>query len=385
MRDASRRDFLTLLAGVPFLIALPSGLVVAATLRIRQLRHWTAPDHTRIVLDLDAPQRFETRLFTDGEPRLVVEIPGAELPEGLEELTVPIDDGLIRRVVARKLGGSLLFRIELLRAAEFSAFPLAPNAGGDAHRIVVDVRKSLTNEEQRAQEREVEAVRKSGDVVVAIDAGHGGNDPGCIANRVVEKDVALQVARLLAGILGGRAGLRPVLTRDKDYFVPLPRRQQIARKFGASVFVSIHANSAASPAARGIEIFFVSLQGAQDKAARELVDRENAADLVGGVAPERVQTPVLDILVDLKQNATIRRSERLGEMMMRRMEQMSGAESRGLKQGPLAVLKSIDAASVLVELGFVTNRKDAALLRDADHQRRCAQQIAAGVEDFLKT
>lgn len=385
MRDASRRDFLTLLAGLPFLIALPSGRIVAASLRVRQLRHWTAPDHTRIVLDLDAPQRFETRMFAEGEPRIVVEIPGAELPEGLEELSVPVEDGLVQRVHARKLGGSLLIRVELVRVAEFSAFPLPPNAGGNAHRIVIDVRKSWTQDEQRAQERELEAVRQSGDVVVAIDPGHGGNDPGCLGNQVVEKDVALQVSRHLAGILAAKRGIRPVLTREKDYFVPLPRRQQIARKFGANVFVSIHANSANSTAARGTEIYFVSLQGAQDKAARELVDRENAADLVGGVAPDRVQTPVLDILVHLKQTTTIRRSERLGELMLQRMEQLAGSESRGLKQGPLAVLKSIDAASVLVELGFVTNRKDAALLRDPNFLRLCATQIAVGIDDYLKS
>jgi N-acetylmuramoyl-L-alanine amidase len=377
--DLSRRTFLTLVAGVPILLALPSGLVLAATLRVRKLRHWSAPDHTRIVIELDAAGRFETRTYTDPD-RVVVEIPGARA----DAFEVPVDDGLVRSLSVTTLGGSVLVRVVLARAADYAAFPLAPNAASEQHRIVLDVRKRLTAAESQAQEREVETVRESGDVVVAIDAGHGGNDPGCSGHDLVEKEITLAVARQFADALGGRPRLRPLLTRQRDYFVPLGQRQKIAQRYGAKLFVSIHCNAAASLTARGSEVFFVSLQGAADKAAKELVDRENAADLVGGVAPQEVQTPLVDILVNLKQNDAMRRSERLGEMMLRRLEQVPGNESRGLKQGPLAVLKSITCPSVLVELGFVTNRQDARLLADRAGQRHYAQEMAASIDEYLR-
>jgi len=383
--ETSRRSFLTLLASFPILVTLPSGLLRAATLRLRQVRHWTAPDHTRLVIELDAPTRFSTRLLDDEgtASRLVIEIPTAVLPEGLGEMTVPVNDGLVKQVHAYVLGQSLLLRVELERAAEYDAFPLAPDAGGISARVVVDVRRKWSDVERDQQQREVEAVRKSGDVIVAIDAGHGGNDPGCIGHGVIEKDVALAVARQLAAVLAGRPRLRTVLTRDKDYFVPLARRQQIARGYGAQIFVSIHANAAPSPTARGPEVFFVSLQRAAARAERELIDRENAADRVGGVTAEQVGSPVLDILVNLKQSSAMRRSERLGECVLKHMADLPGGEDRGLKQGPLAVLKSIDAASVLVELGFVTNKNDAVLMRDPAMHRRYARQIGTAVDDFI--
>jgi N-acetylmuramoyl-L-alanine amidase len=374
-----------LLASFPILVVLPSGLVRAATLRLRQVRHWTAPDHTRLVIELDAATRFSTRLLSDAgtASRLVIEIPAAVLPDGRGEMSVPVGDGLVKQVHAYVLGQSLMLRVELEQRAEYDAFPLAPDSAGASARIVVDVRRTWSDAERSQQEREIEAVRRSGDIVVAIDAGHGGNDPGCLGHGIIEKDVALSVARQLATALAGRPRLRTILTRDRDYFVPLGRRQQIARRYGAHVFVSIHANSAPSPSARGPEVFFVSLQGAADRAAKELVDRENAADLVGGVASEQVRTPVLDILVDLKQKSAIRRSERLGECVLKQMAELPGGEDRGLKQGPLAVLKSIDAASVLVELGFVTNKQDAGLMRDPAMHRRYARQMARAVDDYL--
>ena len=375
----SRRSLLTFLASVPLWVALPGGRLLAATLRVRQLRHWSAPDHTRVVLDLDAEAHFDTRLLHEPE-RLLVEIRGGEIARPQR---IPVQDGLVRTLSIEPSPGGVLVQVVLEREAGYAAFPLPPNAGSRSHRIVLDVLKRLTETEKRAQEREVEQVRQSGDVVIAVDAGHGGNDPGCVGRDLVEKEVALDVARRLAAILDSHPGRRSVLTRGRDYFVPLAQRPQFARRFGAQVFVSIHANSAASSSARGSEVYFLSLQAAADKAARDLVDRENAADLVGGVPPERIQEPLVEILMNLKQNDTIRRSERLGELVLRRLEQVPGGESRGLKQGPLAVLKSFASPSVLVELGFVTNARDARLMRSPAALQRYAAQLAVGIEDYL--
>jgi N-acetylmuramoyl-L-alanine amidase len=361
-------------------VAFPSGLA-AATPRIRSFRHYTAPDHTRVVIELDAAARFVApRPCADGRC-VVIEIPGVDA----DPFRLPVQDGVVDAIeVLVPVRGTTVVRVTVMRDIDYVAFPLAPNAGGGGHRIVLDLNKRLTAAERSAEERHVESIRQSGDVVVAIDAGHGGNDPGCSGNGVTEKDVALDVALLCAAALSRRPRFRAVLTRDKDYFVPLGRRQQIAQKFGAQVFVSIHCNSARRPTARGGEVFFVSLEGAADKAAKELIDRENAADLVGGVPPGMVETPLVGILVNLKQNQVMRQSEKLAEVVLRRLEQVQGGEIRGLRQGPLAVLKSISCPSVLVELGFVTNRRDARMLADHATKETYARQLAAAIEEYVR-
>ncbi len=376
--ELSRRHFLGLLVALPVWVALPSGVVVAATLRVRRMRRWSAPDHTRLVVELDAPAQFATRAYPD--QRVVVEILGAQCAD-FEAL---VDDGLVHRIVFENTATSVLMRVELVRDADFTAFPLAPNAGGEQHRIVLDLRKTLTADEKTAQEREEESVRKSGDIIVAIDAGHGGNDPGCSGNGLAEKDVALDVAKLVAGAIESRPRMRAVLTRQRDYFIPLGQRQEIARRYDARVFMSIHLNSAASASARGSEVFFLSLKGAADKAARELEDRENAADQVGGVPKGEEVQPIVDILWNMKQNQAMRESQRLGEAVLDKLEALPGNDSRGLKQGALAVLKSIACPSVLVELGFITNKRDAQMLRNSASQRRYAESLTAGVEQFVR-
>ena len=195
-------------------------------------------------------------------------------------------------------------------------------------------------------------MRKSGDFIIAIDAGHGGNDPGCLGNRLVEKDVALDVARSLAAAIEAKPRMRAVLTRSKDYFVPLGRRQVIAKQFDADIFVSIHCNSAESATARGVEGFGVSLQGAADKGPPRTRRSRERRRPRGGRSARGDQKPLLDILYNLKLNESMRRSERLGEPCCP-ARAASRRRRRVAQTGPLAVLKSISCPSVLVELGFV--------------------------------
>lgn len=379
----TRRDFLTLLGTIPLVVTLPSGLVLAAAMRITRSRYWTAPDHTRIVIELDGATSIQTLPESATGGRLVdVRIADAELASGRERL--PIQDGVVDRVeIDNQSDGSVRVRVVLQRDSDPTVFQLPPADRGAPHRIVIDVTPRLSDAERQAQQRQVESVRDSGDTVVAFDAGHGGSDPGCMANRVTEKEVALEVAQKCAKAVVKRSGMRAILTREKDYFVPLGRRQEIARKYGASVFVSIHCNSARNASARGSEVFFLSLQGAADKAAKELVDRENAADTIGGVPPGEEKTALVDILWNLKQNEAMRRSERLGEIVLDQLGKVPGGEVRNLKQGPLAVLKSITGASVLVELGFVTNARDARMLKDAATKQEYADRLVGAVDRFL--
>ncbi len=357
---------------------LPSGLVQASRVRILGLRHWLEPhDSKRLVLDLDAQADFTERVFDD-PPRLVLRLPGAGLMQPLVQTWS--GDSLVERMEAREGPEGVEITIEFSRAATAEVFHQAPS-GDKGHRLVVDLAPRLTPAERAAQEERVRAVRESGDRIVAIDPGHGGEDPGTVYGRLQEKDIALAVGRLLQQQIGTRPGLRGVLTRSSDHFIPLDKRQEIARQYGADLFVSVHVNSARRTQARGAEVFFLSLAGSEDKAARELVDRENAADLVGGVPADQVNAPLVDILMDMTRNQTMKDSEKLAEVLLQHLGRVESAAVRGVKQGPLAVLKSIDKPSVLVELGFITSKADRGLLVKA--QRAYASRLADGILDYL--
>ncbi|UCE03990.1 MAG: N-acetylmuramoyl-L-alanine amidase [Candidatus Latescibacterota bacterium] len=379
----SRRSILQFLSTIPLMVTLPSGLLAAARIRVRAFRHWPDPEKTRLVFDLDAESRFETNVERDPN-HVVLTLHGAEL-----RTTEPIDrtfpdDPRVLQLRAQQRADAVEIHVELTRAAELNAFHLPPNTAGRSYRIVLDIVPRLSAAEQARREASILEVRESGDVIVGIDPGHGGEDPGTVWGRSLrEKEIALEVGRLLSEQLRRHPGVRPVLTRDADYFVSLGRRPALARRYGAQLFVSLHVNAARSRAARGAEVFFLSLQGAEDKAARELVDRENAADLVGGVPPDQVDEPLVDILMDMTRNHTMKDSERLAEVLLQQLHRVSGAAIRGIKQGPLAVLKSIDVPSVLVELGFFTNTDDRKLLGNARAQKQYAEEMARGIIDFL--
>jgi N-acetylmuramoyl-L-alanine amidase len=374
----TRRDTLQLLACVPLALCLPSGLLRAATVRLLAMREWLEdPENKRLVLDLDAEARFGTRLL-ENPPRLLLSIRDAELEEPLQRR---FSDAVLRAIAAARGDAGVEVVLEMAPGARADVF-YQPPSGGRGHRIVIDIAPALSAGEQARREAQVRAVRDSGDKIVAIDPGHGGEDPGTVHGRLREKHIALSVAHALATQLSSRAGLRPVLTRRGDYFVPLHRRQAIARQYGAHLFVSLHVNAAPTKA-RGAEVFFLSLQGSEDKAARELVDRENAADLVGGVPPDQVNAPIVDILMDMTRNHTMQDSERLAEVLLERLGRVQGGTVRGVKQGPLAVLKSIDKPSVLVELGFITSGDDRSLLGDAGTHRAYARHLADGIAAYL--
>jgi N-acetylmuramoyl-L-alanine amidase len=379
----SRRSLLQFLTSIPLIVALPSGLLAAARVRVQALRHWPDPEKTRLVFDLDGESTFETRVEQDAH-RVVLTVRGAELHTSKPiDRTFPEDPRLLQLRV-RQRQDAVEIHVELTRAAAVSAFPLEPNPTGRGHRIVLDIVPRLSAAEEARRQARVLEVRESGDTIVAIDPGHGGEDPGTVWGRSLqEKEIALEVGRLLAAQLERQAGVRSVLTRSADYFLPLGRRPVLAHMYGAQLFVSLHVNAAGSRAARGAEVFFLSLKSAEDKAARELVDRENAADLVGGVPPDQVNEPLVDILMDMTRNRTMKDSERLAEVLIEELRHVSGATTRGVKQGPLAVLKSIDVPSVLVELGFFTNTDDRQLLASTKTQKLFAERMASGIFEFL--
>jgi N-acetylmuramoyl-L-alanine amidase len=217
---------------------------------------------------------------------------------------------------------------------------------------------------------------------VAIDAGHGGEDPGAIGyRRLQEADITLAIAKKLKAQLDIMPGVTGFLTRSGDYFVPLRKRIDIARRFQADLFVSIHCNASRDRDATGTEIYFLSLTGATDEAARGLAEKENAADLIGGVSPE-AGDDLLSILFDLRQNDTIRRSSDLAESMIDAVGGDSRLTTRGIKQAGFVVLKAPEIPSVLVETAFITNAREAAILKDGQFQTKFAEMLAQGIDQY---
>ncbi|MFH1681369.1 MAG: N-acetylmuramoyl-L-alanine amidase, partial [Candidatus Eisenbacteria bacterium] len=218
---------------------------------------------------------------------------------------------------------------------------------------------------------------------IVIDPGHGGDDPGAKGHHgLVEKEITLDIARRLARRVDALPGYQALLTRKGDYFVRLGDRRKFARTNGGDVFISLHANAARNKNGNGFEIYFLSLSGATDQMARELADKENAADLIGGV-PREAEDEILSILYDYLQEEGMKRSEALAEEVWDAFRNGREMELRNVKQAGFAVLKSLEIPAILVEVGFITNRSDAALLTKDDFRDRVADRIAAGIEKYF--
>lgn len=221
-------------------------------------------------------------------------------------------------------------------------------------------------------------------LVIAIDAGHGGKDPGAIGgNGLREKDVTLRVAKELAAIINADPGMRAVLIRDDDTFVPLAERYQRARRAQADLFVSIHADAALNNAASGSSVFVLSTKGASSQAARWLADKENAADLVGGVSLDDKDRNLSAVLLDLSQSATLRMSEDAAEIVLGSLKDLGKAHKKEVEHANFVVLRSPDVPSMLIETGFITNAEEERKLADPEHRKRLAFAIARGLRQYF--
>lgn len=341
---------------------------------VSAIRHWTAPDHTRVVIDLTEESQFSTRVLTDPD-RVVVLVVDGEIAGAPRETEV--GDGLVDRVRINQLRGGAQVVVDLPAAADYNVFPLRPYLN-KPDRVVIDIMRIGRRDATAAS-----PVRENGPPrVVVIDPGHGGEDPGTLGNgKLREKDVVLDISKRLEKALAGRGGYRVHLTRKGDYFVPLAKRKLIAHEAEGDIFISVHANSAPNRNATGSEIFFVSPRGASDQAARELADRENACDLVGGVSPD-ADSDILSVLVDLKMSDSVDKSNDLATFVMRRLR-ASGTSACEVKQAGFVVLKQLAMPSILVEVGFLTNSDDVRRLQKDSYRQEYASALADAIDDYF--
>lgn len=358
-------------------------LEVQASSRIDSLRIWPAPDHTRLVFDLSGP--VEHRVFSLENPnRLVIDISDVRLNTQLDssDLTnTPISR--VRSAVRNKT--DLRVVLDLSQDVQPRSFLLRPNEQY-GHRLVVDL---VLPEKQKAPKQQApKTIKQQRQIVIAIDPGHGGEDPGAIGpSGTREKHVVWGISKELASIIEKDPAFKPVMTRTGDYYIGLRKRVEVARNARADLFVSVHADAYRLPQPQGSSVYVLSQRGASSESARWLADSENRADLIGGV--EGVLTlgdkdeTLAGVLVDLSMTATLSESLKVGSRVLKNLGRVNRLHKRDVEQAGFLVLKSPDMPSMLIEAGFISNPQEEKRLKDLAYQRKLAQQIANAIKDYF--
>ncbi|PMY69358.1 AMIN domain-containing protein [Pseudomonas sp. FW305-25] len=391
-----------LVAVVGLLLTALAVDALAAT-QVRSVRLWRAPDNTRLVFDLSGPVQHSVFTLTAPD-RLVIDINGATLGGPLNVSTANTPITAMRS--AQRTPTDLRVVIDLKKAVTPKSFTLTPNAQY-GNRLVVDLFDNPADAAPtpppapnvatvpavpvtptKPEIKLPPAPAGKRDIVVVIDAGHGGEDPGASGSRGQhEKDVVLAIARELQRQINGLKGFRAELTRTGDYFIPLRGRTEIARKKGADLFVSIHADAAPSRAAFGASVFALSDRGATSETARWLEDSENRSDLIGGagnVSLDDKDRMLAGVLLDLSMTASLTSSLNVGQKVLSNIGRVTPLHKQRVEQAGFMVLKSPDIPSILVETGFISNANEASKLATVSHQQALARSISSGVRQFFQ-
>lgn len=344
-----------------------------AASEIDAIRVWRAPDHTRIVLDLSDKASY--KLFTLENPsRVVIDMQDTRLSTSLSDLDVK-DTPVSRLRGAPQAGGAYRLVMDMQRPARPNAFTLPANQEyGD--RLVIDL---YDQSKPRIVKTTHQHLGKR-DIVIAIDAGHGGEDPGATGpKRVREKNVVLSIARELKKLIDSTKGFRAVMIRDGDYYVGLRKRRDLAREAQADLFLSIHADAFRDKRVSGGSVFTLSQSGASSASAQFLADSENKSDRIGGVDLSNKDDLLTTVLLDLSMTATQESSREAAKAILQEMGHVSKLHKPSVEHAGFAVLKSPDIPSILVETGFISNPREAHRLSDPSHQKELAMAVFEGV------
>ncbi len=359
------------------------GSLCFAQAEINGVRMWPAPDNTRLVFDSSAP--VEHTLFTLKNPdRIVIDLEDARLNVDTDNLE--FSKSLIKSIRTGKHGErGLRVVLDLKDQASPKSFVLSPNNEyGD--RLVIDLAYGDTE-----QPREKKSIRTlsaqnnhARDIVIAIDAGHGGEDPGAMGpSRTREKDVVLAIARRLYTLVDKEPGLKPIMIRDGDYYIGLNQRVAVARKHKADLLVSIHADSFRDHRATGSSVYTLSPRGATSEQARLLAEKENASDLIGGVRLDDKDDLLASVLLDLSQTASIEASTDVASRVLSGLKSIGKVHKSRVEQAGFRVLKAPDLPSILIETAFISNPGEERKLRNPSHQQRMASAMMSGIRGYF--
>lgn len=399
------------------LATLAPALALAAD--VKSARVWAGPEYTRVVFDLSGPATYKMSQG-DTPGSVVLDIAGSTVAGNF---AAPGKQGLFQSMTAGKQGGGARVVATVDARAKPKSFLLKP-AGDYGYRLVLDLYPGGQSDpgdnspsdtdapslataiaESPTEAPAVAPLRgrrgKAGKtipagsppmlggerkVVVAIDAGHGGEDPGARgATGLREKDVTLQVARELADQINRQPGMQAVLTRNGDYFIPLKRRYEIAREHNADMFVSIHADAFKNGDAKGSSVWVLSPRGKTSEASRWLADRENRADLVGGVSLDDKDDSLAAVLLDLQQGYAMQASESIAGNVLKALGRLGPTHRGYVERANFVVLRSPDVPSILVETAFITNPEEERRLRDDGHRRELATAVLGGVRNYFES
>jgi len=426
MTISSRRQALQAMGALVLTLRIPGALAGNGPSLIA-VRVWPADEYTRVTLESDKPLQARHTLV-EGPDRLAIDIDDLELSPKLRELLgkVKADDPFIAGVrVGQNTPRTVRIVFDLKQPVAPQIFTLAPVAAYQDRlvfdlypKVEVDPLMALIMEKERAGHEAAKSVQDALStlaakpapsapvasasapkpaakqaaaqakidrlIIIALDPGHGGEDPGAIGpSGLREKDVVLALAHKLKDRLDDNPNIRVMMTRDADFFVPLGDRVRKARRVQADLFVSIHADAFITPQARGASVFALSDGAASSAAARWLADKENAADVVGGVNVKVKDNNVLRALLDMSTSAQIKDSLKLGNTVLKEIGQVGQLHKGAVEQAGFAVLKAPDIPSILVETGFISNPTEESRLRDPDYQDRLVEALAQGIARYF--
>jgi N-acetylmuramoyl-L-alanine amidase len=408
-----QRRRITLACGATLLLGVTSMPAHAA--KVLAIRVWPATEYTRISIEHDTEGLSYTTQLLDHPRRLVVDIQDMVLNDALRELIARIspNDPYVQSVRVGQFQPKVVRLVfDLKQEVKPEVFSL-PAIAQYQHRLLMDLYPAVAEDPLLAFLKSYEAERavppavarapefsdpKAGPspqdeakpvvsrlVTVALDAGHGGEDPGAIGSRgTYEKDVVLSIAKRLKRMIDAEPNMRAYLTRDGDYFVPLHVRVRKARQVQADLFVSIHADAWVSPTARGSSVYALSDKGASSSAARWMANKENSADLIGGVNIRHKDRAVAEVLLDMSTTAQIKDSLQLGRAMLQEIGGINALHKPRVEQAGFAVLRAPDIPSILIETAFISKPAEEARLKDDAYQNKMARALLAGIKRYFK-
>jgi len=364
---------------------------------VSETRVWPAPDYTRVTIESSLSISNDQMILQNPE-RIVVDLKGIKLNDALKQLSSQVD-GLgpnIKKIRVGQFNPKVTrLVIDLKASASVKIFSLKPFKEYK-HRLVIDVYpkerdelasllKQLKQKDNRQQSTEpvIPKIKKS--TIIAIDAGHGGEDPGAKGARgTYEKVITLQIAKKLKKVIDKEPYMEAVLIRTGDYYVPLIKRVSKARKIKADIFISIHADAFRKRSVRGSSVFALSERGATSAFAKFLANNANEADLIGGVSIDDKEPILARTLLDLSQSATINDSLKLGNHVLKEIKTVNKLHKKYVEQAGFAVLKAPDIPSILIETAFISNRKEEKNLKSAAFQQKLSLSILKGIKKYVK-
>lgn len=383
-----------------FILLLISSFNSFSANEVKETRLWPAPDYTRITIESSAKINNDQMMLKNPE-RIVIDLKGISVNKALKDLSTKLkqnDPNILNIRVGQFTPKVSRIVIDLKKSARVKIFSLPPVAPYK-DRLVIDVypasNDKLSNLLNKIEKKQIEQKKtpvikekpkKKKQVVVAIDAGHGGEDPGAIGKYgTKEKKIVLQIAKKLSKLINADPKMKAYLVRDSDFFIPLKKRVSKARKVKADIFISIHADAFRKRNVSGSSVFALSEKGATSAFAKFIANKENEADLIGGVSIDDKDPLLAKTLLDLSQSATINDSLKLANFVLKEIKKVNNLHKKYPEQAGFAVLKAPDIPSILIEAAFLSNPQEEKQLKTAKFQNKLAKAIYLGTKEYIKS